>query len=58
MKGWRTIAYGALIAGISVLSSPEVAAFVADHLPAVGGLLGTGVIILRALTNSSIFKGG
>ncbi len=55
-SGFKTVAYGVAIALISVLSSSEVAAFVAENLPVVGGLLGTGVVILRAITGSSIFK--
>ena len=54
--GWKTVAFGAALALISVLSSPEVQAFVGQHLPWVGGITGTLVVVLRAITNSPIFK--
>ena len=55
MKGWKTIVYGILIAISSIASGADMQQFVADHLPAVGGLMGTAVIILRVLTTSAIF---
>jgi hypothetical protein len=56
MKGFKTFAFGVLIAATAVLSSPEVQAFVGEHLPEVGAAVGTAIVILRALTNSPIFK--
>ena len=56
MKGFRTIAYGLLIAGLALLSNDAMVAFFAEHLPWVGGFVGTGIVALRALTNSPIFK--
>jgi len=56
MKGFKTVAFGVLIAAISVLSNPEMQAFVADHLPEVGGMIGTAIVVLRAITTSAIFK--
>ena len=57
MKGFKTIAYGLLIAGIAIFSNGEMQEYFALHIPTIGGLLGTGVIVLRALTSSAIFKG-
>jgi hypothetical protein len=56
MKGFKTFAFGALIVLISILSNAEMQTFFAEHLPKVGGLTGTAIIILRALTTSAIFK--
>ena len=58
IKGWKTIVYGLLIAVLSVVSSNDMQAFVGEHLPAIGGLTGTAIIILRALTDSPIFQKG
>ncbi len=55
-KGWKTAALGLAVFLISVFSGAELKAFVAEHLPEVGGALGTIVIVLRAFTNSPIFK--
>jgi len=56
MKGWKTITFGALTALAAALATPEMAAFVAENLPWVGGGLGTAVVILRWLTTTPIFK--
>ncbi len=55
MKGFKTVAFGLLLAGISVLSNAEMQQFVAENLPALGGFVGTATVVLRALTSSSIF---
>ena len=55
MSGFKTVTFGVLLALTSILSNADMAAFVAAHLPTVGGSVGMMVIILRALTNSSIF---
>lgn len=57
MKGLKTILYGIAIMALSAFSDQAVADFVAEHLPWVGGGLGLGVIILRAITTSSVFAG-
>ena len=56
MKGFKTIIYGVLIALIAVLGDDSVKLFVSENFAAVGGLLGTGVVVLRAVTNSAMFK--
>jgi len=56
VKGFKTILFGVLVAAISVLSNPEMQAFVAEHLPEVGGMIGTAIVVLRAVTTSAIFK--
>jgi hypothetical protein len=56
MKGWKTVLLGVLLIATSVLSTPEMQAFVADHLPWLGSAIGTVIIVLRALTNSPVFK--
>lgn len=56
MKGLRTVVLGILIALISVFSNADMQAFISEHIPAIGGSIGTAVIVLRAITTSSIFK--
>ncbi len=56
MKGYKTVFLGVLIAATGALSTPEMAAYVAAHLPWVGGGLGAAVVFLRFVTNSPIFK--
>lgn len=55
-KGWKTLVFGALLVLISIFSNAEVQAFVGEHLPVVGSITGTIVIVLRAITTSAIFK--
>jgi hypothetical protein len=55
MKGWKTLFFGLLVAFTGMLSDEATAAFVGEHLPAVGGSIGTIIVVLRFLTNSSIF---
>ena len=57
MKGLRTALYGLVIALTAVFSSADVQAFIAEHIPSIGGAIGIGIIILRAVTSSSIFSG-
>jgi hypothetical protein len=56
MKGFKTVAFGVALALISIFSNAEMQAWVATNLPVVGGLTGTLVVVLRAITTSSIFK--
>lgn len=56
MKGWKTIVFAGLVALTSFFASPEVAQFVADNLPEVGGGLAVVIAVLRAITNSPIFN--
>ncbi len=56
MTGWKTVAYGLLIAITAALSSAELQQLISENIPVVGGAIGTGIVILRALTSSSIFK--
>lgn len=55
-KGFKTVVFGAAIGLIALFSSPEVQAFIAQHIPAIGGTVGGLVIVLRAITSSAIFK--
>lgn len=55
-SGFKTVAFGVLIALIAIFSNPEMQAFFAANVPWIGTLVGTIVVILRAVTNSGIFK--
>ena len=57
MKGWRTVLFGVLVALTSMLASPDMQAFIASHIPGLGAVVGTLIVILRALTTSTIFSG-
>ena len=57
MKGWRTVLFGVFIGLTAILASPEMQAFIAAHIPGLGAVVGTIIVILRALTTSSIFTG-
>jgi len=56
MKGFKTLSFAALVALASFLASPEVAQYVAENLPEVGGGLAMAIAFLRFLTNSPMFK--
>lgn len=56
LSGYKTVVYGIALMLISILSNPAMAEFVAEHLPWVGGSAGAIVIILRAITTSTVFK--
>ena len=56
MKGWKTVVFGIAIGALSLLSGPDMQAFVADHLPEAGAAIGLAIVILRAVTSSPIFK--
>ena len=56
MNGFKTVIFGAALALIAVFSSVEMQAFIAAHIPSIGGIIGTAVVVLRAVTNSGIFK--
>lgn len=56
MKGYKTVIFGLLIALTSVLSNADMQAFVGEHLPYLGGLVGTMIVILRAVTSSPVFQ--
>ena len=55
MKGYKTIAFGLMLGLLSVFSNAEMQSFIAEYLPEVGGSIATIVVILRALTTSSVF---
>ena len=55
-KGFKTIVYGAALILGSALANPEVVEWVTEHFAITGGAIGTGVIILRAITSSPIFR--
>lgn len=56
MKGWKTVAFGVILALISVFSNQEMVNFITDHFPWVGGSVGTVIVALRFLTTTPIFK--
>ena len=56
MKGFKTVILGIAIAATGALSTPEMTAYIAEHLPYVSGGIGTVVVVLRAFTSSSIFN--
>ncbi|MDE2233672.1 MAG: hypothetical protein KGJ90_06245 [Patescibacteria group bacterium] len=58
MKGFKTFIFGSLIALTAVLSNADMQAFIAQHIPEVGGSIGGIIIALRTLTTSSIFTKG
>ena len=55
-KGWKTVIFGILLALISILSNEEMKQFLVENVEWIGGSIGTIVVVLRALTNSSIFS--
>ena len=56
VKGYKTIAFGLLTAALAVFSSPDMQAFFAEHMDFIGAGVGTIIIVLRALTDSPMFK--
>lgn len=56
IKGFKTVFFGVLLALLSIFTNEDMAKWVAENLPWVGGGIGTIVVILRALTNSPMFK--
>ena len=55
-KGWKTVAYGVLIGLLGLLTNEDMAAFLAEHVKWIGPLIGTGVVVLRAVTSSPVFE--
>lgn len=58
MKGWKTVTFGVLLGLIAVFSNTDMQAWISQYVPEIGGLIGTAIIILRALTTSTVFKKG
>jgi hypothetical protein len=56
IKGFKTVVFGALTAALALLSTPGIAAWVAEYLPFVGTAFGIAVVWLRYLTNSPMFR--
>lgn len=56
LKGWKTIVYAGAVFLTGALSSPEMTAWIADNLPMASGAVALGIVILRAITTSPIFK--
>lgn len=56
MKGFKTTAFGVLTAAVSLLSGPEMTAWIAEYLPWVGTGVGLVVVWLRYVTDSPMFK--
>jgi len=55
MKGFKTVIFGVLLGLIAVFSNAEMQTFIGENIPSIGGALGTIVIVLRAVTGSSMF---
>ena len=58
LRGFKTVAAGVAIALTAVASNPEMQAFIAEHIPSIGGAIGTLMIVLRMHTSSTIFDIG
>ena len=56
LKGWKTFAFAIVVGLTSLLSEPGLQQWVAANLPWAGTGLATGIVMLRALTVSPIFK--
>ena len=56
LKGFKTVAFGAILALLAIFSDPDMQAWVAENIPAVGSVISVIIVTLRALTSSSIFK--
>ena len=56
MKGYKTMLFGLLTAALAIFSNADMQLWFADNMELVGGAVGTVIIILRALTNSPMFK--
>ena len=55
VKGFKTVVFGVLIGATAVFSNADMQAFFAEYLEWIGGMTGTAIVILRALTASPIF---
>ena len=56
LKGYKTLAFAALVAVSGFLASPEVSYWVTDNLPWATTGLGVVIAALRAATSSPMFK--
>ena len=56
IKGYKTLAMAIILGLITALSSAEMQQYVATNLTWLGPILGTGIVMLRALTTTPIFK--
>ena len=56
MKGFKTVALGGVTALLSLFSSPDMQAWVAEYLPFLGTGMGVAIVWLRYFTNSPMFK--
>lgn len=56
MKGFKTLSLGVATAALSLLSGPEVRAWIGEYLPFVGSGLGLAIVWLRYYTNSPMFR--
>ena len=54
--GFKTVAYGVCIGLIGALSTPEMQVFIGAHIPSLSAAIGTGIVVLRAMTSSAIFN--
>lgn len=56
LKGWKTVAFGVLLALTTLFSSPEMQVFIGENIPWLGPVTATIVVVLRAVSTSAIFN--
>jgi hypothetical protein len=56
MKGFKTIAFGILIAVTALLADETTKQFILENFGLTGSFVGGAVVTLRAITTSPIFK--
>jgi len=56
MKGFKTVAFGVVLALSSIFANEQMITFITTHLPWVGSSIGGITIVLRAITSSAIFN--
>ncbi len=56
LKGKKTVIFGLLTAALAIFSNADMQVFFAEHMELVGGAVGTVIVILRALTDSPMFR--
>ena len=56
ITGYKTFGMAVILGLITALSSAEMQVFIAENVTWLGPVLGTVIILLRALTTTPIFK--
>lgn len=56
MKGFKTFGFGTLLIVLGGIESSGFTDFIAQNAGAYSGLVGVAVVVLRALTTTSMFK--